>query len=197
MSQGANPHSDIGCVEALRLCGRYLVRAVHDGSDHEAREQMMLAATLAGVAFGNAGVHLPHGMSYSVAGLIRDFRPEGYPEDEPICPHGMSVIVDAPSVFRFTAPAQPQRHLRGAQYLGADVRGAAEQDAGEVLAAQLIAMMKATGMPNGISGVGYADDDIPALAEGALAQQRLLKNAPLSVAREDLERLYRGALRYW
>ncbi len=197
MSQGANPHSDIGCLEALRLCGRYLVRAVRDERDREAREQMMLAATLAGVAFGNAGVHVPHGMSYSVAGLIRDFRPDGYPDDEPICPHGMSVIVDAPSVFRFTAPAQPQRHLRAAEYLGADTRDAADQDAGEVLAKRIVAMMQATHMPNGISGVGYGDDDIPALAEGAFAQQRLLKNAPLAVSKEDLASLYRSALRYW
>lgn len=197
MSQGANPHSDIGAAEALRLCGRYLVRAVADAGDHEARDAMMLAATLAGVAFGNAGVHVPHGMSYSVAGLIRDFRPEGYPQDEPICPHGMSVIVDAPSVFRFTAPTQPRRHLRGAELLGADLREAQARDAGEALATHLIGMMRATGIPNGISGVGYGEPDIPALAEGAFAQQRLLKNSPVPVSQSDLESLYRGALRYW
>jgi alcohol dehydrogenase class IV len=197
MSQGANPFSDIGCVEALRRTGRYLVRAVADAADHDARDSMMLAATLAGIAFGNSGVHIPHGMSYSVAGLVREFRPAGYPQEEPICPHGMSVIVNSPSAFRFTASACPERHLEGAAYLGADVRDAKPQEAGEVLAAYLISMMRQTGMPNGISGVGYDERDIPALAKGAIAQERLLKNSPIPVQEQDLQALYRGGFSYW
>jgi len=197
MSQGANPWSDVGCTKALALTGECLVRAVHDAGDREARRQMMFAATLAGIAFGNSGVHIPHGMSYSVAGLVRDYRPPGYPDDEPICPHGISVIVDAPSAFRFTAPAAPARHLEGATLLGADTRDAAPEDAGEVLGEHLLGMMKATGMPNGISGIGYGEDDVAALAEGAYAQQRLLKNSPVEVGRDDLEALYRASMRYW
>ena len=197
MSQGANPWSDVGCESALRKLGVYLTRAVNDASDHEARDNMMFAATLAGIAFGNSGVHVPHGMSYSVAGLVRDFRPDGYPKTEPMVPHGMSVIVNAPSVFRFTAEACPERHLDGASWLGADARGAAPKDAGEVLAKHLIALMRATGIPNGISGVGYGEKDVAALSEGAFAQQRLLTNAPREVGRDDLERLFSGAMRYW
>jgi hydroxyacid-oxoacid transhydrogenase len=197
MSQGANPWSDVGCEAAMRKLGTYLVRAVEDAGDHEARDAMMYAATLAGIAFGNSGVHLPHGMSYSVAGLVRDFRPDGYPKDEAMVPHGMSVIVNAPSVFRFTAEACPDRHLRGAEWLGADTRGAAEQDAGEVLAKHLIKLMRETAIPNGVSGVGYGEGDVAALSEGAFAQQRLLTNAPRDIGRGDLERLFRGAMRYW
>jgi hydroxyacid-oxoacid transhydrogenase len=197
MSQGANPWSDVGCEAALKKLGTYLVRAVNDSADREARDSMMFAATLAGIAFGNSGVHVPHGMSYSVAGLVRDFHPEGYPQAEPMVPHGMSVIVNAPSVFRFTAEACPERHLRGAEWLGADVRGAAPADAAEVLAEHLIKLMRSTGIPNGISGVGYAENDIEALSQGAFAQQRLLTNAPREVGRDDLGRLFRGAMRYW
>lgn len=197
MSQGANPWSDLGCEGALKLLGQHLVRAVNDAADTEARDNMMYAATLAGIAFGNSGVHVPHGMAYSVAGLVRDFRPAGYPRDEPIVPHGMSVIVNAPSVFRFTASACPERHLHGATLLGADTRGASDADAGEVLAHHLIALMKQTGIPNGIAGVGYHDGDIGALCEGAFAQQRLLTNSPRPVDRDDLAGLYRGAMRYW
>jgi len=197
MSQGANPWSDVGCEAAMRKLGTYLVRAVNDPGDHEARDAMMYAATLAGIAFGNSGVHVPHGMSYSVAGLVRDFRPDGYPKDEPMVPHGMSVIVNAPSVFRFTAEACPGRHLRGAEWLGADTRGAAEKDAGEVLAKHLIKLMRETAIPNGVSGVGYGEGDVAALSEGAFVQQRLLTNAPRDVGRGDLERLFRGAMRYW
>jgi hydroxyacid-oxoacid transhydrogenase len=197
MSQGANPWSDLGCREALRLLGEYLERAVRDATDSEAREQMMWAATLAGIAFGNAGVHAPHGMAYAVAGLVRDFRPSGYPADEPIVPHGMAVILNAPSSFRYTAEANPERHLAGARLLGADLRGAGALDAGEVLADELIRIMRAVGMPNGLSGVGYTDDDADALTEGAHPQQRLLQNAPREMSKSVLTDLFRQAMRYW
>ncbi len=197
MSQGANPWSDMGCREALRYTGKYLVRAVQDAADTEARHGMMWAATLAGIAFGNSGVHLPHGMAYSVAGMIRDYCPAGYPPGEPICPHGISVIVDVPSVFRFTASSSPGRHLEAASLLGGAVGNAGEDEAGEALAETIIAMMRATEMPNGIGALGYGEADIPGLAEGAFAQQRLLANSPVPVDQEDLQALYRGAARYW
>ena len=197
MSQGANPWSDLGCGEALRLLGRYLVRAVGDASDREAREQVMWAATLAGIAFGNAGVHLPHAMAYAVAGLVRDFRPEGYPDAEPIVPHGMSVILNAPAVFRLTAQTNPDRHLEAAGQLGADTRGAALEDAGTVLADHLVRVMRAVGMPNGLGGVGYTGADSGALADGAWPQQRLLGNAPIDVDKALLDNIFAQSMRYW
>ncbi|MEM7169470.1 MAG: hydroxyacid-oxoacid transhydrogenase [Pseudomonadota bacterium] len=197
LGQGANPWSDLGCREALRLMGQYLVRAVHDAEDEEARAQVMWAATLAGIAFGNAGCHAPHGMSYSVSGLVRDFCPHGYPQDAAIVPHGMSVIVNAPSVFRFTASACPGRHLEAAELLGADVAQAGTDDAGEVIATQLIGMMRQTEMPNGLTGVGYQGGDVESLMEGALPQRRLMDNAPKFIGKEELTNLFQGALIYW
>jgi len=209
MSQGANPWSDIGCESALELIGRYLERAVADAADSEAREQMMWAATLAGIAFGNAGVHIPHGMSYSVAGMVRDFRPDGYPSvgpaagaaspshHEALVPHGMSVVVNAPASFRHTAASSPERHLRGAELLGADVRGAAAADAGEVVAGRIVELMRATGMPSGLGDIGYRESDIPGLVAGAWAQQRLLVNAPIVVTEDLLASVFADALAYW
>jgi hydroxyacid-oxoacid transhydrogenase len=197
LSQGANPWSDIGCREALRLTGQYLVRAVTDANDQEARENMMFAATLAGIAFGNSGVHIPHAMSYSVAGMIEDFNPAGYPSDHAMCPHGMSVIVNAPAVFRYTAEHCPQRHLQAAELLGADINGAHDDDAGEILAMRISEMMQKTDMPNGVAGIGYSDSHVADLASGAFAQQRLLSNAPCDVRESDLELLYRQAMNYW
>ena len=189
MSQGANPWSDVGCEAALKRLGLYLERAVNDAADHEARDEMMYAATLAGIAFGNSGVHVPHGMAYSVAGLVRDFRPEGYPQHEPMVPHGMSVIVNAPSVFRFTACACPERHIHGASCLGAEVDGASNDDAAEVISKQLIKLMQATAIPNGEGGVGYCEADVPGLTKGAWAQQRLMTNSPREVSQDDLANL--------
>jgi alcohol dehydrogenase class IV len=196
-SQGANPWSDMVGTEALTLIGKYLVRAVNDASDTEARTEMMYAATLAGIAFGNSGCHLPHGMSYAVSGLVRDFRAPGYPQDEPMIPHGMSVVLNAPSVYRYTACACPDRHLHGAKCLGADAHGATPEDAGEVLARRIIAMMQATKFPSGLNAVGYTAADVAALAEGAFPQQRVLANSPRAVGKEELRELFQGAMCYW
>jgi hydroxyacid-oxoacid transhydrogenase len=195
-SQGANPYSDVACAEAMRLTGRYIVRAVNDPADHEARERMMFASVLAGIGFGNAGCHAPHGMSYSVSGMVRGYRVAGYP-DKPLIPHGMSVILNAPAVFRFTGEACPERHLEAAKLLGAETTDADLNDAGRLLADTLIRLMKATDMPNGLEGAGYTEADLGELAKGAFPQHRLLKNAPRDFSMEDLESIYRDALRYW
>ena len=131
--QGSNPISDVWSLEALRMVRRYLSRAVDDPGDQEARGWMLLAASFAGMGFGNAGVHLPHGMSYPVSSTVKQYRPPGYAVDHPLVPHGMSVILHTAAVARFTAPADPKRHLRAAQALGADVAGATLDEAGEVL----------------------------------------------------------------
>jgi len=195
--QGANPYSDAGSLEAIRLAGRYLPRAVNDASDHEARNAMMYAATMAGISFGNAGVHIPHAMSYSVAGMIRGYQPEGWPRDHAMCPHGISVVVNAPAAFRFTGPRAPRRHLRILECLGEPISGIESPDAGGALADAFIKMMRAAGIPNGLEALNYTQADIPGLVEGAHRQQRLLALAPGNVTKQDLEALYRGAMRYW
>jgi hydroxyacid-oxoacid transhydrogenase len=195
MSQGSNPWSDLGSLEALRLGGLFLERAVRDASDVEAREKLAWAASLAGIAFGNAGVHLPHGMAYAVAGLVKDFRMPGYPGGAPMVPHGVSVVLNAPSVFRFTAQASPERHLEGAALLGADVRGAGgSSEAGEILAGALERLMEVTGLPEGLAGVGYGAPDVDALVRGTIVQKRLLDNAPVPVAETELAALFEGAM---
>jgi len=195
--QGANPWSDIGAMQAIRLGGTYIERGVRDAGDHEARDALMFASVLAGLAFGNAGVHIPHAMSYSVAGLNHSFVASGYENDNPMVPHGISVVLNAPAAFRFTAPVAPARHLEVAAALGADVSDADAADAGPVLADTLIGMMRACGIPNGLSALGYGEDDIPALITGAQAQQRLLVVSPRPVATQDLQSLYFDAMRYW
>jgi len=196
MSQGANPWSDLGCREALRLLGTYLVRAVTDASDDQAREQTMWAATLAGIAFGNAGVHAPHAMAYAVAGRVRGFRAQGYP-DAPLVPHGMAVAVNAPAVVRHTGALSPERHLEAAALLGIETRGAAPGDAGELLATELVRLMRAIGIPNGLEGVGYVSADVAGLVEGTIPQHRLLANAPCDMTPALLTSLFERALRYW
>ncbi len=195
--QGANPVSDLWVRETLQMVAEYLPRAMADPEDREAREKMLLAASFAGVGFGNAGVHLPHGMSYPVAGMVRDYHPDGYAGDHPIVPHGMAVILNAPAVFRFTGAAGPTRHIQAAGLLGADVSRTKPRDAGKVLSDRLIELMQELHVPNGLSAVGYMSEDIPALVEGTLPQHRVTKLSPRQATADDLTRLFEDAMRYW
>ena len=195
--QGSNPISDLWALEALRLVEQFLPRAVADPSDDEARSAMCLAAALAGIGFGNAGVHLPHGMSYPVAGMVESYVPEGYAIDYPLVPHGFAVIVNSPAVFRFTAPTCPQRHLRAAEVLGADCSGAKDEDAGAILADRIVSLMRQLGAPNGLSALGYGSQHIPALVEGTLPQHRVTKLSPRAADAEELAGIFADALSYW
>src|SRR5205823_3843307 len=176
--QGSNPISDIWSMQALRMVASYLTRAVDDAEDEEARSQMLLAASYAGVGFGNAGVHLPHGMSYPVSGNVKSYRAPGYASDHPLVPHGFSVILNAPAVFRFTASCGPQRHLDAAAALGANVSGVRAEDGGRVLADRIAWFMERLQVPNGLAAIGYTSADIPALVEGTLPQHRVTKLSP-------------------
>jgi len=195
--QGSNPISDIWSMQAMRIVARYLVRVFEDPSHDEARAQMLLAASYAGVGFGNAGVHLPHGMSYAVSGNVRTFMPDGYAVDHPLVPHGMSVILNAPAVFRYTASANPQRHLEAAEALGADVSRARADDAGRILADRITWFMQRLKMPNGLRAVGYGSSDVPALVAGTLPQHRVTKLAPRPAGPDELAALFEDAMTAW
>jgi hydroxyacid-oxoacid transhydrogenase len=192
--QGSNPISDVWSLQALRMVAKYLVRAVADTSDDEARAQMLLAASYAGVGFGNAGVHLPHGMSYPVSGNVKTYHAPGYSTDHPLVPHGVSVILNAPAVFRFTASANPDRHLQAAEALGANVSGVKPADAGRVLADRITWFMRELKVPNGLKAVGYSSSDIDALVEGTLPQHRVTKLSPRPASEDDLAKLFEDAL---
>ncbi|SMB90641.1 hydroxyacid-oxoacid transhydrogenase [Deinococcus hopiensis] len=187
--QGSNPVADVWAAQALRSGGQFLRRAVTDAHDLEARGAMMLAATMAGVGFGSAGVHIPHACAYPIAGLRHDYRAPGYPAERAFVPHGLSVIVTAPAAFRFTYDADPARHEEAARLLtGREERGR------EALPTALLALMRDVGAPLGLRELGYGAPDLPRLVEGALKQQRLLAVAPLTPSPADLERILRQSL---
>ena len=192
---GANPIADMWAEKSLRLLATSFRRAVAHGDDEEARTQMSLAATFAGMGFGNAGVHIPHANAYPVAGRVRDFHPEGYPDDHPMVPHGMAVALTAPEAFRFTFDADPERHVRAAEMLapGAD----RPDDVRELLPTVLTDLMRDIGIPNGLGAVGYGEDDVPALVEGTLKQQRLLATAPKEVTEDDAAAILSRSLELW
>ncbi len=195
--QGANPWSDLAATKALQIAGEYLDRGVNDASDQEARDQLMWGASLAGMAFGNSGTHMPHALSYGITHLMRDITTEGYNVETPFVPHGVSVIVTAPACFRFTAEAAPERHMEAAGFLLADQQGAGLDDAGEILSKRMIELMRQTNMPNGLSGVGFNEHDIKPMAASSVRQARAIANAPRESNLVDLENIYTDALNYW
>ncbi len=195
--QGSNPISNIWASRAIEMISRHLVGVVEDSSDDEARGEILLAATYAGIGFGNSGVHLAHGMSYPVSGMVHDYVPEGYPPEHPLVPHGMAVVLNAPAVFRFTAPANPERHLYAAKLMGKDISSVSPDDAGEVLSTAIIEIMRKVEMPNGLSAVGYDPDDVDKLVEGTLPQHRVTKLSPRPASAEDLKQLFLDSMELW
>ena len=195
--QGANPISDIWSMRAVEMTAANILRAVRDPSDDEARSAMLLAATFAGVGFGNAGVHLCHGMSYPVSGLVKSYHAPGYPPGTPLVPHGMSVTLNAPAVFRWTASSSPARHLEMAAAMGADVRDASPDDAGEILAAEIVKLMRALGLPSGLRAIGYTEADVDRLVEGTVPQHRVTKLSPRPVTPEALRQLFLNSMELW
>ncbi len=194
---GSNPVSDMWCEKALEYLGRYFRRAVLNGMDMEARTHMALAATYAGIGFGNAGVHVPHSIAYPIAGLVKNFIPPDYPKEEPIIPHGLSVVVTAPATFRWTYPTNPERHLHAAQLLGANVNGLTSAEMPELLSQTLLSLMRDTGISNGLAAIGYGETDVPALIDGTLKQQRLLVNSPRDAGADELRQIINSSFEYW
>lgn len=219
--QGANPISDIFSMKALRDCVKYLPRSVKNPDDMEAQSQMMLASTLAGVGFGNAGVHLCHGelrdkheatpdlrltiftgMSYPISGQNPGHRHAGYEVNTPIIPHGVSVAVTSPAVFRFTAASNPDRHLQAAEAFGVDISNVKRESAGEVLADALRKFLAELGdQPAGLKQLGFGSEHIEDLVEGTIPQQRVLMLAPnlskeLQAEKDQLRGLFEEAMSY-
>ncbi|MCW2819369.1 MAG: adhfe [Marmoricola sp.] len=191
---GSNPMSDMWSEKAMSLLSESFRQAVLHGEDDDARHQMAMAATFAGIGFGNAGVHIPHANAYPIAGRVKDFRPEGYPQDEAMVPHGMAVSLTAPEAFRWTFEASPERHLKAAELLAP---GHGYDKGPDALPSVLADLMRDITIPNGLGAVGYDEGDVSDLVEGTLKQQRLLATAPREATEDDLARILSSSLELW
>jgi len=194
---GSNPIADLWSEKAIEWVGKYLRRAVFNSYDIEARTYMAMGSTFAGIGFGNAGVHIPHALGYPIAGMVRDWIPPGYDVEEPMVPHGITVVLPAPACFRFTAPTNLERHVRIAELLGANTAGLSSVEAAMRLPETIIGLMKDVGCPNGLAALGYTRDDIPRMVEGGWRQQRLLVGSPRPVTKEDLARIFEESMVLW
>jgi alcohol dehydrogenase class IV len=192
---GSNPISDMWSEKALTLLAGSFRRAVRHGDDAQARADMAMAATFAGMGFGNAGVHIPHANAYPIAGQVKDFHPKDYPPGEPMVPHGMSVALTAPEAFRFTFDAAPERHVRAAQLLAPNAGQPTDPE--EFLPLVLTDLMRDIDIPNGIGAVGFDEGDIPDLVDGTMKQQRLLATCPREVTEDDIAGIFTRSMSLW
>jgi hydroxyacid-oxoacid transhydrogenase len=192
---GSNPISDMWSEKAMRLLAGSFRTAVRRGEDEQARADMAMAATFAGMGFGNAGVHIPHANAYPIAGRVRGFRPKDYPDHEPMVPHGMSVALTAPEAFRFTFEASPERHIAAAQMLAPEADR--PDNLADFLPGVLTTLMRDIEIPNGIAAVGYGESDIGDLVEGTMKQQRLLATSPRLVTGDDIAGIFARSLELW
>jgi len=196
---GSNPISDAVAVMAIEIVGKYLRRAVTNGRDLEARKQMLIGATLAGLGFGNAGVHIPHSMAYPIAGLIhhKSWTPPDYNLGYPMAPHGLACTIGSPAVVKFTASTDFEKHALMAEMLGEDVEGYPLRDAAMLLPDAIIKLMQDINFPNGLTELGFNESEIPQLVQGTLKQQRTLSCSPRPVTAKDLEQMFADSMSFW
>ncbi|SNT46964.1 iron-containing alcohol dehydrogenase [Rhodococcoides kyotonense] len=180
VSKKANPISDGLALSAMRTIGRYLLRAYRDGSDREARENMMHASTQAGMAFSNASVCLVHGMSRPIGAHFH-------------VAHGLSNAMLLPAITAFSIPGAPARYAECARQLGAAER----QDSDEHASAKLIEFIDTlcadVEVPSPSTyGIDKArwDELIPLMAEQALASGSPSNN-PVVPTADEIAELYR------
>ena len=178
--QGRHPFGDMLAEKAIELIGTYLRRAVSHGTDLDARENMALAATLAGLAFSNVGVALVHALEYPVGGAVH-------------CSHGAGNGLLLPYVMRFNLPARRKEFAAIARLLGENVAGLNEEEAAGRAVTAVEQLRMDIGIPGRLRDLGTKEEQIMGFAEKAFAIKRLLRVNPRSATREDLEGILRAA----
>ncbi len=180
-SANNNPVSRSLAVEALRLIGGNIEKAVQDGSNIEARAAMLLGSMLAGQAFANSPVAAVHALAYPIGGRFH-------------VPHGLSNALVLPHVLRFNAPAAANEYAELAPHVFPHLAdGNATQDTAARFAEELAALNIRLGLESGLREVGIGEGDLAGMASDAMKQTRLLVNNPREVSESDALAIYRAA----
>ncbi|KAI1712534.1 iron-containing alcohol dehydrogenase domain-containing protein [Ditylenchus destructor] len=193
--QGSNPVSDVWVREALRIIKKYFRRSIFDPEDMEARTAMLMASSFAGMGFGNAGVHLCHGLSYPISSQGKKYVDPDYNKGHPLIPHGLSVVCTAPEDFIFTTPADPKRHMEASQLLGGDLKSTdSTEKIAHTLADQLRGFMQDFNCPNGLSSLGFDRSGVDKLTDAALNSFRSNPIAPRDTDYDSIAAIYENSL---
>jgi len=181
---GSNPITDAFAEKAIELIGKYLRKAVYNGHDIKARTGMAIAAYIAGIAFGNAGVHISHAIALAIGGKKK-------------LPHGLCASITAPALLKFLAPIMPEKLTRIAELLGENTRNLSVHEAAYKASEAVKRLMKDIGFPNGLKDLSFSENDIPELADKTLRLKRLLAQSPRTITKNLMEEVLRESLKYW
>lgn len=180
VSKSAQPITLPLALEAIRLIGKYLRRAVANGSDLEARRHMANASMLAGLAFANGFLGAVHAIAMAMGGQFN-------------VAHGIANALILPYVMEFNEMAVTERYARIAEMMGESVEGLSEREAAHRATLAVHQLVVDVGLPHLLADVKIHEDRIPALAEESFGNQRLLKNNPRSATVQDLARILESA----
>ncbi|UFJ41412.1 iron-containing alcohol dehydrogenase [Brevibacillus humidisoli] len=179
--QGSIPISDTLALEAIELIVQNLPLAVHQGSNLEARSNMLLGSLLAGMAFSNAGTAAAHALAYPIGGLVKS-------------PHGEVTGLLLPYVMEFNVEVEPKKMAKIARACGIDPTGASERELALEAPKAILRLLEVIGLPTRLSQIGIKEDQIPQIAEKALPILRLVRNNPRVPTQQGFEELLRKAL---
>ena len=180
VSLGAHPLTDANALEAIRLINLWLPKAVEDGHNLEAREQMAYGQYLAGMAFNSAGLGLVHALAHQ-PGATHNL------------PHGVCNAILLPIIENFNRPNAVTRFARVAQVMGVDTTGMSDEAASMEAINAIRALSARVGIPSGFSKLGVTKEDIEGWLDKALADPCAPCN-PRTASRDEVRELYLEAL---
>ena len=179
-STNNNPISKHLSLEALKLMGSSVEKAVHDGSDIVARSNMLLGSMYAGQAFANSPVAAVHALAYPLGGHYK-------------IPHGLSNALVLPYVLDFNAKTDPQKYAEIAPYVFPNIGGNGSQETAQEFIEKIINLINRCGLQQKLREVGVDKESLPLLAKEAMKQTRLLVNNPREVTEIDALSIYKSA----
>jgi aldehyde dehydrogenase (NAD+) len=159
----ASPVADAMALQAIRLIYEFLPRCIENGSDLVARGQQQCAATIAGVAFDNAQVGLPHALAHSLGGVFK-------------VPHGLANSIVLPHAMRFNLEDAADRYALIAVTMGLDTRGKSDTEAAEMAIDAIAEFTKKLGIPQRLRDAGVPEEGLQEVAELALSDGAIVYN---------------------
>ncbi|MGE7906807.1 iron-containing alcohol dehydrogenase [Peribacillus sp. NPDC094092] len=167
-------------LQAIKLISRSLRKAVYNGKDLKAREDMAMGSLLAGISLGNAGVGAVHALAYPLGGKFK-------------VPHGVANSLLLPFVMKYNAVADLDKFAEVAKAMGENVEGLSLREASDRTVHTLAQLAEDVGIPSSLKDVGVTPSDIPALAEEASKVDRLLNNNPRWLTVKEIQKIYEEA----
>ena len=180
VSTAANPITDACALKAVTLISQYLVRAVNDGHDMQAREQMAYAQLLAGMAFNNASLGYVHAMAHQLGGMYD-------------LPHGVCNAILLPHVQRFNSQVASERQTDIAAAMGLAVQGLTHEQGANLCIEAIISLAAEVGIPAGLAGLGVQESDFATLASNAMKDACAITN-PIQPDHKQVMAMFKAAM---